>query len=196
MNKPVALIAIALVLPGVASAQGRGRGHERDQQRQRSEQQSRRDEDRVRQREAQDRRQQVVRDAWIPPRPSMWRPSREDRERERTFEAPHVQRDRNRWVMPRYTREDFRVARAFEHGRFTRGTGPSYVWQLRGGNPNHFSISGVWFTLLPADYRWADDWMWDRDYIVVYNDPDHWGWYLAYNVRLGMYLHVRYMGYY
>jgi hypothetical protein len=47
-----------------------------------------------------------------------------------------------------------------------------------------------------ADWDWGvtAPWCWTCDQFVVYVDPDHSGWYLLYDVRMGEYVHAEFMG--
>jgi len=111
--------------------------------------------------------------------------------------TPHVNHDR--W----YGRDGLNDARyravrnPVQRGRFTR-FGPGYrydIVRIDRGLHRFWLPDGFFFDIAIWDWPTCDEWCWDcADDYVIYEDPDHPGWYLLYNVHTGQYVHVEYMG--
>jgi hypothetical protein len=110
-------------------------------------------------------------------------------------EAPHVHPN-DQWVGHNTGRNDphYHLDHPWEHGHFPGEVGRGHIWRIGGGGPNRFWFGGFYFGVAPYDVGYCGDWDWNADQVVLYDDPDHPGWYLAYNVRLGTYVHVQYFG--
>jgi hypothetical protein len=111
-------------------------------------------------------------------------------------EAPHVHAANDAWIGHDSGRNDphYHLDHPWEHGHFPGPIGAKHIFRLHGGNRERFEFDGYFFQVAPYDYDYVTNWLWDSDDIVIYADPDHDGWYLAYNVRLGTYVHVMYLG--
>lgn len=110
--------------------------------------------------------------------------------------SPHVHAGDDRWIGHDTGPDDphYHLDQPWLRGHFPGILGPGQVWRLHGGDHGRFAVGAYFFSVAAFDYAFCDDWLWDSDDIVIYEDPDHVGWYLAYNVRLGTYVHVLYLG--
>jgi hypothetical protein len=122
-------------------------------------------------------------------------PTRNFRDEPRHPDAPHVHAD-NQWVGHNSGPSDphYHLDHPWAHGHFDGGIGRDHVYRLAGGGPSRFWFNNFYWSVAPYDLAYVNGWFWNSDSIVIYDDPDHPGWYLAYNARLGTYVHVQYLG--
>lgn len=111
-------------------------------------------------------------------------------------EVPHVHAKNDQWVGHNSGPNDvhYHMDHPFAHGHFSGGFGAEHVFRLGGGNRERFWFGSFFWDVAAFDYNIVADWNWSDDQIVIYEDPDHIGWYLGYNPRLGTYAHVEYLG--
>ena len=107
--------------------------------------------------------------------------------------APHVETD-GRWTGHEGGNAHYHLDHPWARGHFRGGIGANFMHRLDGGGPSRFGFNGFFFGVAPYDLAYVNGWLWNSDDIIIYDDPDDIGWYLAYNPRLGTYAHVQYLG--
>jgi hypothetical protein len=131
-----------------------------------------------------------------PARPQGGAPEHHTYQNGRVDQRPHV--DNNHW----YGHDDrndarFHIDHPYEHGRFTN-FGPDHHFRFARVDRDHHRFwfnGGFGFEIFPDDWEFAAGWCWTcPDDIIVYDDPDHPGWYLIYNTETGVYVHAQYIG--
>jgi hypothetical protein len=123
-------------------------------------------------------------------------PEKERKEGGRVNNLPHVNNDH--WYgHDKPNDKRYHIDHPFEHGHFAN-FGPNYRYRIEKFDSDHHRFwlpGGFFFEIAAWDWPVAADWCWDcGDDYVVYEDTDHVGWYLLYNVHTGLYVHVMYMG--
>jgi hypothetical protein len=115
----------------------------------------------------------------------------------RVSDRPHV--SNNHWYGHEPAGDArFHIDHPWEHGRFAR-FGPSYRYRVLRVDLDHRRFwfpGGFYFEVAPWDWVQCADWCWTcgADDLVLYEDTDHVGWYLVYNVHTGLYVHAQFLG--
>lgn len=66
----------------------------------------------------------------------------------------------------------FDLDHPWAHGHFPGGFGREHRFRLAGGGPARFWFGGSNFSVAEFDFAYFNDWLWDRDEIVLYDEPD------------------------
>jgi hypothetical protein len=121
---------------------------------------------------------------------------------------PHVDAKDDKWVGHVTCADDphYHLDHPWEHGHYTGGFGPQQVYTLQvdkvavpvarwlSDESGRMYFGNTYWRVSRQDYDVAAHWKWAGDQIVIYEDPVHVGWYLAYIPRIGTYAHVEYLG--
>jgi hypothetical protein len=121
---------------------------------------------------------------------------------------PHVDAKDDKWVGHDTCADDphYHLDHPWAHGHFTGGFGPQRVFTLQvdkvsmkiarwlSVESGRLYFDNYSWRVNSNDYDAAAHWRWAGDQIVIYEDPVHVGWYLAYIPRIGTYAHVEYLG--